>query len=170
MTKKNDYSWDLDCISHKATGKAHLSKNWTAQKQKEYNAWYYKTHKGEYERADYYEKKWLKKYASAKNEENMYKEKERKAKPGTYTDEFSYRPTGRDDKTVYRDAASFDRMRQDYYKQNWREYADARNQRNHERKYNLKSYLEFGVYDINKTAKETVNKGKKALNKYLSTK
>lgn len=38
MQKKNNYSWSLDTISH---GTAHLSKNWTAQDQKEYNHWYY---------------------------------------------------------------------------------------------------------------------------------
>lgn len=38
----NNYSWSIsrerDVISH---GTAHLSKNWTKDKQKEYNHWYY---------------------------------------------------------------------------------------------------------------------------------
>lgn len=36
--KKNDYGWNLDSVAH---GTAHLSKNWTKDKQKEYNHWYY---------------------------------------------------------------------------------------------------------------------------------
>lgn len=41
---RNNYSWplDKDFIAH---GTAHLSKNWTAQDQKEYNADYYQQHK-----------------------------------------------------------------------------------------------------------------------------
>lgn len=42
----NDYNWNLDCISH---GTAHLSKNWTEEDQRKYNAWYYETHKGMYD-------------------------------------------------------------------------------------------------------------------------
>lgn len=43
----NDYMWDLDTNSLGviAHGKAHLSKNWTKEKQDAYNAWYYQTHK-----------------------------------------------------------------------------------------------------------------------------
>ena len=44
----NNYSFSLnnDVLEHGAIG-AHYSKNWTKQKQNEYNHWYYQTHKGE---------------------------------------------------------------------------------------------------------------------------
>ncbi len=43
----NNYSFNLE---HGALG-AHYSKNWTKQKQNEYNHWYYQTHKGEIARS-----------------------------------------------------------------------------------------------------------------------
>lgn len=46
----NQYSWNLDApqdyLAHGKLG-AHYSKNWTKEKQNEYNQWYYKTHKDE---------------------------------------------------------------------------------------------------------------------------
>lgn len=47
---KNDYSWDLDVIEHKATGKAHLSEHWTASMQKAYNHDYYQQNKDKWKR------------------------------------------------------------------------------------------------------------------------
>ncbi len=43
----NNYSFNLE---HGAIG-AHYSKNWSKQKQNEYNHWYYQTHKGEIARS-----------------------------------------------------------------------------------------------------------------------
>lgn len=44
----NQYSWNLDqpkdYLAHGKLG-AHYSKNWTKEKQNEYNQWYYKTHR-----------------------------------------------------------------------------------------------------------------------------
>ena len=44
----NQYSWNLDApqdyLAHGKLG-AHYSKNWTKEKQNEYNKWYYKTHR-----------------------------------------------------------------------------------------------------------------------------
>lgn len=48
----NNYSFNLDndVLEHGTIG-AHYSKNWTKQKQNEYNRWYYQTHKGEVDRS-----------------------------------------------------------------------------------------------------------------------
>lgn len=56
--KKNDYSWDLDApIAHAVEVKkgAHLSKNWTKEKQSEYNKWYYQTHKDKFKKMEQYD-------------------------------------------------------------------------------------------------------------------
>ena len=48
----NNYSFNLDndVLEHGAIG-AHYSKNWSRQKQNEYNRWYYQTHKAEIARS-----------------------------------------------------------------------------------------------------------------------